>query len=282
MAKHRNAKAMYAKLFADIRQSSIWAEDSDTRIVWITLLTMADKDGLVRARATGVSIQSRVPLAKVRAALKLFQEPDPDSRSKEHDGRRIEEIDDGYLVLNYPKYRDCVSEQDRREKAAERQKRFRERKKAENRNKKVTQRNAPVTQSNDIQIADVYAVKSLPEKPENGDGEHPPTENNDPAPKRENPEVPGLVRLFCATCGWPKSKTQAARDEFTAKLALKRPDGSPVFEPEAVYRFLQRECKPGGLAENEYVAMTPWGLFGKILAVRKETHGTVHPKKRPT
>lgn len=143
---------MYVKLFEEIRQSSIWAEDSDTRIVWITLLTMADMDGLVRARATGISIQSRVPLAKVREALKLFQEPDMDSRTPDHEGRRIEETEEGFVVLNYRKYREYVSEVDRKQKAAERQKRFREKMKTddENSNASVTPRNARVTHSNDM------------------------------------------------------------------------------------------------------------------------------------
>ena len=38
--------AGYTKLFNSILQSTIWREDDKTRIVWITLLAMADKNGI--------------------------------------------------------------------------------------------------------------------------------------------------------------------------------------------------------------------------------------------
>ena len=106
-----------------------------------------------------------------------------------------------------------------------------------------------------------------------------PGDGDGPA-KRRNPDVADLVRYYCKVCGWPKRQMQTATDTFTAKLAMKRPDGSPMFEPEAVYRFLLNECKPGGLAGEDFPNMPPWALFSKMLAVRKELHGTVHPKRK--
>ena len=37
----------FTKLFSSITASTVWVEDSDTRVVWITLLAMADKKGRV-------------------------------------------------------------------------------------------------------------------------------------------------------------------------------------------------------------------------------------------
>ncbi len=118
---------MYTKLFADILQSSIWAEDAETCKVWITLLALANPDGLVRATAPGIAHEARVSLGKTRRALALFESPDPDSRTPDNEGRRIERTDGGYLVLNYRKYREMQDEERRRTLDRERARRYRER-----------------------------------------------------------------------------------------------------------------------------------------------------------
>ena len=39
---------MYVKLWSDLLDSSLWVQESpETRIVWITLLAMADADGMM-------------------------------------------------------------------------------------------------------------------------------------------------------------------------------------------------------------------------------------------
>ncbi len=88
-------------LFQDIRNSSIWAHDSDIRIVWFTLLTMVDPEGFVAAAVPGLAIAANVPLEKAREAIKLFEAPDPDSRTDAHEGRRIQKVPRGWLVLNF-------------------------------------------------------------------------------------------------------------------------------------------------------------------------------------
>lgn len=104
--------------------SSLWGLSTDTRIVWITLLCMADAEGRVMAAPQGVANSANVPLAKCRDALKIFLSPDKDSRTQEFDGRRIERIEGGFRILNYAKYRDLRSK--KQVDAAERQQRFRQ------------------------------------------------------------------------------------------------------------------------------------------------------------
>ena len=88
-------------LFQDIRNSSLWVLDSDIRIVWFTLLTMADPEGYVAAALPGIAHAANVPLAKAREAIALFEAPDPDSRTTAHEGRRIEKVPRGWLILTY-------------------------------------------------------------------------------------------------------------------------------------------------------------------------------------
>ncbi len=117
----------FTKLFSSIITSTIWMEDSETKIVWITMLALADKNGEVQGSIPGLARLAGVPVEACRAALEKFLNPDPDSRTKEEEGRRIEEIDGGWLLLNYAKYRKMASKEEQIAKATERTRRYRAR-----------------------------------------------------------------------------------------------------------------------------------------------------------
>jgi len=115
----------YTKLFNSIVTSTIWSEDDQTRIVWITMLALADKNGEVQGSVPGLARIAGVTVDACRAAIGKFLAPDPDSRTKDDEGRRIEEIDGGWSLINHRKYREMASDADRAEKAAIRQARHR-------------------------------------------------------------------------------------------------------------------------------------------------------------
>lgn len=117
----------YVKLFESILASTIWDADSATRVVWITMLAMADRDGIVESSVPGLAHLSRVTREECDRALQVLSAPDPDSRTKDHDGRRISAIPGGWKILNYEHYRSRASADDVREKARLRQQRKRER-----------------------------------------------------------------------------------------------------------------------------------------------------------
>ena len=96
----------FVKIYNSILDSSIWLEDYATKIVWITMLAMAHEDGIVRASVGGLAHRANVKREECEAAIEKLLAPDPDSKSKEHDGRRIEQADGGWLVINHRKYRD--------------------------------------------------------------------------------------------------------------------------------------------------------------------------------
>jgi hypothetical protein len=115
----------FVKLYGTILDSSIWSEDPYTRLVWITMLAMADAEGFVEAAVPGLARRANVPLDACEAALVRLQAPDPYSKSPENEGRRIEALERGWRILNYLAYRELrTSEQSAN---AERQKRYRER-----------------------------------------------------------------------------------------------------------------------------------------------------------
>ena len=107
--------AGYTKLFGDIVTSTIWQEPAGCRVLWITILALKDRDHICRATVPALAKLSGITLEECEQWLAKFQAPDKYSRSQEHEGRRIEETDGGWLVLNGGKYQDRLSPEDRRE-----------------------------------------------------------------------------------------------------------------------------------------------------------------------
>jgi hypothetical protein len=117
----------YVKLFSEIIDSSIWSEPHSTRVVWITLLALSDCDGYVRGSIGWLAGKAKVTNAECRAAIAKFLSPDPHSRTPDHDGRRIEALEDGWLVLNYLAFRDRLSSDPKAIATRERVRKHRER-----------------------------------------------------------------------------------------------------------------------------------------------------------
>lgn len=113
----------YTKLFSNILDSTIWGESKETRLVWITMLAMKNGDQVVEASIPGLARRAGVSSDECEQSLKRLLAPDPYSRTKEHEGRRIKAVDGGWLILNGAAYRNRMSKDERREykriKAAE-------------------------------------------------------------------------------------------------------------------------------------------------------------------
>jgi hypothetical protein len=115
----------FTKLFSSITASTVWCRPSDTRVVWITMLAMADRHGRVWASIPGLAKEAAVSVEACRTAIDEFLAPDPDSRTKVHEGRRIEEIDGGWKLINHAKYRAIRDQEERRNYKTEKQREYR-------------------------------------------------------------------------------------------------------------------------------------------------------------
>jgi hypothetical protein len=104
----------FVKLHAAILDSSIWLEPAHVRIVWITMLAMADAAGCVQASPRGLAHRANVTPEECSDALGRFLGPDADSRDGT-DGRRIEAVRGGWRLLNYLEFRNRREAEDRRE-----------------------------------------------------------------------------------------------------------------------------------------------------------------------
>ncbi len=104
----------FTKLWSDITDSSIWNESDKTRIVWITMLARMGPDYVVRASVGGLAHLARVTREDCVKSLKVLSDPDPDSRTSDFEGRRIEKIEGGFFIINGKKWREQQTAESRR------------------------------------------------------------------------------------------------------------------------------------------------------------------------
>lgn len=91
--------------------SSVWEESPTVRVLWITLLLVASEPG--RRGTVDVTLRSLAARAclspeETRAALDVLMGPDPRSRTKAAEGRRVEALDPsrdwGWRLVNWERY----------------------------------------------------------------------------------------------------------------------------------------------------------------------------------
>lgn len=105
----------YTKLFSEIVTSTIWQESNDCRVLWITMLALKDETQVCRATVPALAKLCNISNQECEKFLEKFQAPDKYSRSQDFEGRRIEQVDGGWLILNGQKYRDMLRGQERRD-----------------------------------------------------------------------------------------------------------------------------------------------------------------------
>lgn len=108
---------MYAKLFSRITESSLMEEDIAARYVFMMLLAIADPLGYVVGTDVAIARRLNMPVDELKACLDALMAPDANSNSKEHDGRRVlaSDLERGYMLVNYCRYRDMRDEDQRRD-----------------------------------------------------------------------------------------------------------------------------------------------------------------------
>ena len=107
---------MYAKLMSRITESSLMEEELPVRYVFMMLLAIADPHGYVVGTDIAIARRLNIDVPLFKKCLCELMKEDPDSNSKEHEGRRVIDSDceRGYFLVNYVKYRDTRDEEDRR------------------------------------------------------------------------------------------------------------------------------------------------------------------------
>lgn len=104
-------------------------EPLEVRYAFMMLLAMCDATGHVIGTDIAIARRMNMPLEEFRKCAEALSQPDPDSNSREEEGRRIIPSDNerGYLVVNYLTYRDMKTEESKRDYMREYMRKRRER-----------------------------------------------------------------------------------------------------------------------------------------------------------
>jgi hypothetical protein len=94
------------------------------------MMAIKDADHICRFSAYQIGRKARKTEAETLEALRVLSNPDTKRlEPQDYDGRRIEKVEDGWLILNGQKYRDKVSEEMRKARNRKAQANWRERQK---------------------------------------------------------------------------------------------------------------------------------------------------------
>ena len=97
----------YIRLYEGAFTGTLWSMSPEAKVVFITMIWMATGgDGTVSATATGIARLAHVSVEACEKALSELEAPEKDSRSQEHEGRRIKKVDGGWFIFNYQKYQE--------------------------------------------------------------------------------------------------------------------------------------------------------------------------------
>lgn len=114
--KQRGEQLMYAKLFPEMYTGSMVGAGCVVFAVWPYALANCDEEGLVELNPRLLAMVLGASVQEIEQAIDFLMRPDPDSRSKDEDGRRI--VREGqflHRIVNYEAYRAIRDKQDRRE-----------------------------------------------------------------------------------------------------------------------------------------------------------------------
>jgi hypothetical protein len=105
----------WTPLFSKIVDSSVWAEPDCVVKVFLTMMALKDADQVVRYNAFAIGQRAHKTEAEVLEALEVLAAPDKKRiEPQPHEGRRVEKVDGGWLLLNGQYYEDMMRSINRR------------------------------------------------------------------------------------------------------------------------------------------------------------------------
>ena len=135
----------YGKIFESMFTGSMVGAGAPVFAVWAYVIASAKPPGVVELNPKLIAVVLGESKESIEKAIEALCSPDPESRTKDHDGRRlIREGEYLYAVPTWEKYNQLRNEVERRASNRESQRRWREKRKAD---ADVSKRNADVSSS---------------------------------------------------------------------------------------------------------------------------------------
>lgn len=205
----------FTKLYRSLTKSTVWVgQPAHVKLAWIVMLAEADELGRVTTPVPALAKMAEVTLEEFEKALQVFLDPDPYSRTRDHEGRRIERLaeeepESGFRLLNHAKYRERRDSERRREQNREAQARWRDKQKVSEDNQGKP-RSAEVSHKKPIPSVSGSVVLPDPDQPDmSGSREPPPLVLTPDTPEPADP----VRQVFdhWASVVWAKASTREAK-----------------------------------------------------------------------
>jgi hypothetical protein len=121
----------YVPLFEQIVDSSIWCESDLVVKVFLTLLAKRKKNGIVYGNAFNIAQWAKKTESEVLEALAVLAAPDRRRLEPQpYEGRRIEKVEGGWLLLNAEHYQKLMVAENKKHANARAQAKYAARQKA--------------------------------------------------------------------------------------------------------------------------------------------------------
>lgn len=119
----------FIKAHQELVSSSIWEGPYHHRIAWTALMVTCNTNGISPVTEASLYRVANITKEEAEDAIKAFTSPDPKSRTPDYEGRRIERVSGGFKLLNYFKYRDIRTPEQKNKYMRDYMKRYRDDKK---------------------------------------------------------------------------------------------------------------------------------------------------------
>lgn len=181
----------YSKLDCGIVDSSLWEMPHEYLRVWIAMLAKTDATGYVRVASPAMARLCHLTREDFDRIIDVYCSPDPESRTSDNDGRRLERVEGGWQILNYTKYREGLKQPD---SSAARMRKLREKRKCDGFAVTVTVGDAYAEAEAEAEAKKENLSDSCPKPDSPATGQQPSAEKRKD-PKVENPNDP-IVMMF--------------------------------------------------------------------------------------
>ena len=109
---------MYGKIFDSMYEGTLYGH-WEAIVTLQQMLVLCNREGVIDMTPQAISARTSIPFEIIEKGLKLLADPDPYSRTPGDDGRRIVTMDAhrpwGWVIVNYAKYRDMKTREEKNE-----------------------------------------------------------------------------------------------------------------------------------------------------------------------
>lgn len=109
---------MYTKVFRTIYDGTL-ADNWQALVTFQQLLILSNDDGVVDMTIGAIHRTTGIPVEILEAGIKVLEAPDRGSRTPDMEGRRISRLDEhrdwGWFLVNFAKYRQMLTREEKKE-----------------------------------------------------------------------------------------------------------------------------------------------------------------------